>query len=550
MHILRDHKKKTIAVFGLGAVGVKLAYFLSKTGFTVIAFEESEGLHENSGLAATNLSHNSGIEYCRVASKADFSPRISTSTHVRTAELCIDGGIANSLMYGCSDRISPGHIGCNANNPLQFLVANGTLDRSNWSEYQGFSRNDFELNILYLRSFYKDRLEAFSKWRDCSISDAEKLLYGPPDSLGKQLDSLDGINLDFIEFGVSDIGTAINQAYEYALWSEALTQAQTTNLSVFFNQNLKSIENTKGNLWRIQTDSFQGEVDFIFLTGSYGNPLLRSKIDGALPGSSGVFYLNAMLYASLKSTEDTHIQTLCNRGYFALQHNFGGMAVSLIPLSGTQDGYVALYYPSMTPQGSQIKSLRYDSTKQNQEQDIVAELRSWNKIIQGKIGDNLFDEYSSMIMEQITKLFPFYKDAKMQADRMDVRAVFNADTKYGLGDYRNIRVPTNGKSIVQNGTIWELYGAKWTNSSLTALTGVDAALKFATGEGLPRNDCKFGLGLSSINVLACVDNLGLHVKDIKPDMELAVLYAKMRGFPNEYIDSRHKIFGSSEVSIV
>jgi hypothetical protein len=256
-----------------------------------------------------------------------------------------------------------------------------------------------------------------------------------------------------------------------------------------------------------------------------------------------------MLYARLKATESSNLQTLCNRGYFALQHNFGGMALSLVPLSGTQDGYVALYYPSMTPLGSQIKKLRYDSSTQIHEQDMIAELHGWRDIVKGRSGHCFFEEYSSKITEQITRLYPFYEDVKIQADRMDIRVVFNADTKYGPGDYRNIRVSTNGKSVVRNGTIQELYGAKWTNSSLTALAGVDAAMQFATGEGLPRDDNEFGLGLSSINVAACVDSWGLHVKDVKPDIELAARYARMRGFPIEYIDPCHKIFDHAQANL-
>jgi hypothetical protein len=535
-------KKITIAVFGLGAVGSKLAYFLTKLGFTVIAFEESEHLHQNSGLATTNLSHNSGIEYCRLASKADLLSNPKISTHIRTAELCIDGSIANSLIYGCSSRISTGYIGHHANNPLQFLVAKGTLDKKNWNESHGFSKSDFDSNILYLRQFYSKRVDAIAKWKDCSILDAEQKLYGPPNLLGKKIESLEGINLDLIEFGVTDIGTSINQAYDYALWSTALIQAQAANLSVFLHQNLKSIKKTKDKTWKIETDSFQGEADFIFLTGSYGNPLLRSKIEESLPGTSGVFYLNAMVYAKLKATNNTKLQKVCNRGYFTLQHNFGGMGVSLIPLTSTQDGYVALYYPSMNPVGSQIKSLRYDLTTRGHEQNITAELCNWRNIIEEKLDNQSFDEYSTRIIEQATKLYPFYRDASIEFDRIDIRSVFNADTQYGLGNYRNIRVPTSGASVVKDGTIWELYGAKWTNSSLTALGGIDRILKFATGEGLPRDYTGFGLGLSSINVAACVEKLELHVKDVRPKLELAVDYVEKHKFPPLYIDRKHNFF--------
>lgn len=534
-------QRSTIAILGLGAVGSRLAYFLTKLGFSVVAFDKSKFLFDDSGIVTTNLAHNSGAEYCRRASKADERKNSNTSTHVRTAELCIDGGITNALIYGNSLRVSTGHISYQSNNPLQFLVSKETINPNNWSEYQGFSLENFESNSRYLRNFYQNRVHAVAAFRKWSFDEAANEFYGPPNLLGKQLNVLEGLDPDVIAAGVTDIGIPVNQAYEYALWHSALSQIEGRGFHSLFNQELNSLTKTACNRWLIETSDFQGEVDFVFLTGSYNNPLLRRKIEDARPGIPGVFYLNTMAYAKLTSSRDIQLQKLCNCGYFTLQQDYGGMGISLIPMTNEQDGYVAIYYPSMANCGSQLRKIRYNP-RIDSEKSISAELQDWNDLIKDNLPDDLYERHSSSILEQAVKLYPFYKEANITVDRLVTRSVFNADTFYGPGDYRNIRVPSSGSPIVKERNIWELYGAKWTNATLTALVGVDIVLDFFGKSQLPKNSQGLGFGLNSIDIIACVDQLGLHLKDIKPSLEVAIEYSRRHGFPDAYVNPEHEIF--------
>lgn len=534
-------KKPTIAIFGLGAVGVRISYFLAKLDFNVVAFEKSDSLFENGGLSVTNLSHNSGVEYCRRLHKITPRESLETSTHVRTAELCIDGGIANALIYGGSHRVMTENISYRTNNPLQFLIAKETLNPSNWDDYQGFSIEDFESNTKYLRNYYQKRLEAISHWKDLSLKEVEKLLYGPSSLLGKRINNLEGLNEDVIAFGITDIGMPINQAYEYSLWHEAIERAKSDNLQVLFGQELKELRKGKNGRWIIETNDFQGEADFIFLTGSYGNPLIRSKIEGAKTGVSGVFYLNVMAYAKIKATDDSTLQRVCNRGYFTLQQDYGGMGVSIIPVTKQQDGYIAIYYPSNKYFGSQIRQLRY-TPQSTCEQRLVSELKDWQSLMIHGLPSKLLDKHSSSIIQQAIKLYPFYQDAKISLDRIEVRSVFNADTKYGSGSYRNLRVLTHGTSVVNDSTIWELYGAKWTNAIITALQGVDKVLEFSGRERLPRSDGNLGFGLDQLDILSCVSIYGLHIKDIFPSVDVALQYCSRSKFPKEYVNIQAELF--------
>ena len=172
-------------------------------------------------------------------------------------------------------------------------------------------------------------------------------------------------------------------------------------------------------------------------------------------------------------------------------------------------------------------------------------MTEWNRLIQENIPDELYERHSASILRQAIKLYPFYKEVSIEIDRLVTRSVFNADTSYGLGKYRNMRVPTRSNPIVKDGSIQELYGAKWTNASLAALSGIDTILDFFGRRRLPRGECWSGLGMDSIDVISCVDKLGLHLKDIQPSVSLAFEYSRRHGFPDTYVNPNHEIFNRS-----
>lgn len=496
---------KEILIIGAGAVGTQLACLLSKSGYQTTLIDKAADIIVGGASAAANLGHYDGFEYCH-------------SSHRKTGEMCIDGGLTFPLFY--QPHIFE-NTTANPNNPIKFLVSENSLsERTKNNVLQGFSWGDFVNNAQHMQSHYKTRHQQIRSALSLSHADTNNMLYGDPNIMGSLLDASEYPNVNGIHGGVTGIGAVVSMPMFYATLKDAIRkEEEKSTLTTQFEQSITAIARNSDGKY-IVTDSMgeSKEYDMIFLAAGHENPALVAKTAGAIAQQEGTYYLNLMTYISIKPNTP-NLNT-----YFTIQQDDGCMLCIHQMPTEEENGFGALYYPSV--KGSQF--LYSPSTEYTPD---IAE--QWSEYMQYGIPDEAQSQRTEAILQQAHSIYPFLED-NIIVEKIIPRAVFNAASKDSMGGLdrrvREAKLVADGK-VTDDGQVVAITSPKWTTSLATAIEAVDYVEQHFNRRTLPRSE----EGFTPQNIDIITLSHQLNFKDSYPSPYDAFHYVAQVGLPHDII---------------